>query len=264
MPVYQDVISDVEALEDGPHIAAIFDFDRTIISGFSAFVFLGEQLRQGLMTRLEFIEVMTEFFNIVMGFSDFRGVIAQAGKIADGVHEETYLKFGEDVYKKHLAKRIYPESRELVRAHLRKGHTVAIISSATPYQVLPAAKDLAIDHVLCSELEVKNGIFTGNIIDPPCWGEGKLIAAEALAKKHGLNLDNSVFYTDSEEDLELLERIGHRRILNPSKKLASIAKEREWPIRRFTSRGRSNFGQVFRNLEYIQCHGRLVLWRSGA
>ena len=90
---------------------------------------------------------------------------------------------GEDVYHQHLADEIYPEARALVAAHLAKGHTVAIISAATPYQVNPIARDLNIEHVMCTVMEVENGKFTGNIVEPACWGEGKRPCSKRVDEK---------------------------------------------------------------------------------
>jgi putative phosphoserine phosphatase/1-acylglycerol-3-phosphate O-acyltransferase len=124
-----------------------------------------------------------------------------------------------------------------VRAHQRKGHTLAIVSSATRYQAEPLARDLGIAHVLCTRLEVESGKFTGRLVRPTCYGEGKVNAAQGLAERHGIELTQSWFYTDSDEDLALLERVGRPRPTNPNGRLAAIAASRGWPVRTFTTRG---------------------------
>ena len=77
---------------------------------------------------------------------------------------------------------------------------------------------------------------------PTCYGEGKAVAARVIAEREGVDLDESYFYTDSHEDLPLLEAVGRPRPLNPDRRLAQIAKERHWPVRRFQSRGRPSVG----------------------
>jgi len=138
--------------------------------------------------------------------------------------------------------------RALVRAHQEKGHTVAIVSSATPYQVDPVAEDLGVEHVLCTRLEVDDGVFTGRVLHPTCFGEGKRVAAESLALDHDVRMEDSFFYTDSRDDLPLLEAVGHPYALNPDAALAQIARERRWKVRRFRSRGRPARDQLFRTL----------------
>ncbi|NNC55651.1 MAG: HAD-IB family hydrolase, partial [Pseudomonadales bacterium] len=150
-----------------------------------------------------------------------------------------YIEFAQEMHDKYISRLIYPESRALIEAHKRKGHTVAIISSALPYQVEPAADNLGVEHVLCSHLEVKNGKFTGTVRRPTCFGPGKVAAAESLAGKYGVKLEKSFFYSDSDDDIQLLNAVGKPRPLNPNRKLTAIAENKGWPIRRFASRGRA-------------------------
>ena len=81
---------------------------------------------------------------------------------------------------------------------------------------------------------------------PTCFGEGKARAVEALAAAQDLDLDQSYFYTDSHDDLPLLERVGRPRPLNPDRALAQTAKERHWPARRFHSRGTPGAPELLR------------------
>jgi putative phosphoserine phosphatase/1-acylglycerol-3-phosphate O-acyltransferase len=76
------------------------------------------------------------------------------------------------------------------------------------------------------------------VVKPTCWQEGKLHYAQILAEREGFDLAQSYFYSDSADDLPLLEGVGMPRALNPGSRLAGIARNRGWPIRRFTSRGR--------------------------
>jgi putative phosphoserine phosphatase/1-acylglycerol-3-phosphate O-acyltransferase len=235
---YQNVTAEIERLPDGPEIGALFDFDGTIISGYSVFAFFEEQLRRGHMSPRDVVELLTVAASFGIGVLGYPALMLAASQFLRGVSEESYAAFGEDVFRSHIASQIYPETRALVETHLRKGHTVAIISSATPYQVGPAARSLDIDNVLCTRLQVEDGVFTGAVKRPICFGHGKVLAAEKLARQYDIDLDESYFYSDSTDDLELLERVGNPRPLNPSSKLLSIAEERSWPVRRFASRGR--------------------------
>jgi putative phosphoserine phosphatase/1-acylglycerol-3-phosphate O-acyltransferase len=235
---HQDVVAEILDLPDGPEIGAFFDFDGTIISGYSAIAFFQEQLKRGHMSPRDVVELMSVMASFGIGILGFPALMLAASQFLRGVREDSYAEFGEEVFKSHIARQIYPETRALVKAHLQKGHTVAIISSATPYQVEPAARDLKIDNVLCTYLQVENGEFTGAVIRPICFGPGKVLAAESLSEKYGADLDKSFFYSDSTDDIELLERVGNPRPLNPSNKLQAISERRGWPVRRFASRGR--------------------------
>ena len=230
-------LQDVLNAPSGSHIAALFDFDGTIIAGYSATAILRERIKRREMSAEEVVETLNVIAQYSTGNMGFSGLMSGAAKFMKGVTEESYFEFGEELYEKHIAKKVYPEARALIEAHRAKGHTIAIVSSATIYQIEPTARDLDIEHVLCSQYEVENGEFTGNIIRPLCFGEGKVIASEKLAERMGLNLDKSYFYSDSYDDIELLERVGNPRPLNPNSKLKEVAEENGWPLEKYESRG---------------------------
>ncbi len=234
--------------EGGAHIGAFFDLDRTLIRGFSAKQFFQSRLLSGKMSTREIVAQFSGVTVYAIGNKNFAGLAAIGAKGVKGVDERVFIEVGEEVYYKHLAQEIYPESRALVEAHLAKGHTVAIISAATPYQVNPIARDLGVEHVMCTRMEVKNGKFTGEIVEPACWGEGKSIAAKDLAFRFNLDLSKSYFYTDSVEDLPLMEIVGHPRPVNPDNELSSIAYKNDWPVYRFNDERRpviSNIARTF-------------------
>ncbi|MBT8232913.1 MAG: HAD-IB family hydrolase, partial [Bacteroidia bacterium] len=232
--------------EKGSHIGAFFDLDKTLISGFSAKEFFATRLTSGKMTPKEILAQLSGVLVYAKGKKDFAGLAAISAKGVKGIKEEAFIKIGEEVYMKHLSNSIYPESRALVDAHLSMGHTVAIVSAATPYQVKPIARDLGIDHIMCTEMELEDDTFTGNIVDPPCWGEGKAKAGVLLSEKHNLDLKKSHFYTDSIEDLPLLEIVGHPHPINPDAELSRIAFENDWPIHRFEEIERPSFLNIIR------------------
>ena len=245
---HQDVVAEISRLPDGPQIGAFFDFDGTVISGYSAFAFIEEQIKRGHLSPRELVELVGAMASFGLGKMGFSAMMLGMAQFLRGVREDSYAAFGRELFESHIARQIYPESRALVEAHLRKGHTVAIISSATPYQVEPAAHDLNIEHVLCTHLEVKKGMFTGAVVRPTCFGQGKVTAAESLVEKFGVDLDQSFFYSDSDDDIQLLERVGNPRPLNPNKKLLAIAENRGWPVRRFGSRGQTQVANWIRSL----------------
>jgi len=245
---HQNVVAEVLKLPDGPQIGALFDFDGTVISGYSAFAFVEEQIKRGHLSPRELVELLGAMASFGLGKMGFSAMMLGMAQFLRGIREDSYAAFGQELFESHIARLIYPESRALVEAHLRKGHTVAIISSATPYQVEPAARDLDIEHVLCTHLEVEKGMFTGKVMRPTCFGQGKVTAAESLVEKFGVDLDQSYFYSDSDDDIQLLERVGNPRPLNPNKKLLAIAESRGWPVRRFASRGDTHVSDWIRSL----------------
>ncbi len=234
---YDKIIKEVEQSPEGPHIGAFFDFDGTIIYGYSAITYLREQIRRGDVKPLQLLEIVGTMTNFGLGNMGFSAMMSSTSKYLEGVEERDYVEFGEALYRKHIAKLVYPESQALIEAHLKKGHTVALISAATPYQVNAAAEELGIEHVRCTRLETLAGRFTGNVIKPTCYGMGKVAAAQEFESSHGVQPEQSYFYSDSDEDIQLLEYVGKPRPLNPNAKLRRIASGRGWPVQDFNSRG---------------------------
>lgn len=226
--------------EKGPHIAAYFDLDRTLIRDFSVKNFAKNRLLSGKFTSRELVSQVAGGLAYAVNNDNFAGLAAISAKGVTDIEEQVFIDVGEKVYLKHLAQSVIPESRALVSAHLAMGHTVAIVSAATPYQTNPVARDLGIEHVMCTRMEVRNGKFTGNLIEPACWGNGKAFYGKQFAEEHGIDLQKSYFYTDSDEDLPLLEIVGHPRPINPNTKLSSIAFQNGWPISRFNTEKSGN------------------------
>ncbi|NBR40797.1 MAG: 1-acylglycerol-3-phosphate O-acyltransferase, partial [Alphaproteobacteria bacterium] len=92
------------------------------------------------------------------------------------------------------------------------------------------------------------GVFTGTVCRPTVFGEGKVHAANQLAKRKKVKLSNSFFYSDSTDDLQLLEVVGNPVALNPSKRLAQISTQRQWPSASFDSRGKVSVGRALRSV----------------
>ena len=125
------------------------------------------------------------------------------------------------------------KGRVAVKAHLEKGDIVAIVTGATLYATAPLARLLHIPHIVTSRVEVEDGILTGRVVEPLCFGHGKLARAQALAKELDFSLEESVFYTDSITDLPLLSAVGERICINPDPRLRRLARARGWAIERW-------------------------------
>jgi putative phosphoserine phosphatase/1-acylglycerol-3-phosphate O-acyltransferase len=248
MDTYEHVIRHVADLPSGPEVGAVFDFDGTIIDGFSAFIFLREQLKKGHISPLDVVEIMATIANYKLGMVGFSGLMDVGAKILSGVDEDDYRDFSDEVYEDYIKAIVYPEARALIKAHLDRGHTVAIVSSATPYQVEPLAADLGVEHIYCTHYEVDGGEFTGEVLRPICWGEGKVLALEQLAEEEGVDLSQTCFYTDSDDDLLALERVGFPWVVNPNESLLTEASQNGWPVQEFARTGKPSLMEYVRSI----------------
>jgi putative phosphoserine phosphatase/1-acylglycerol-3-phosphate O-acyltransferase len=226
------VSKQIEKQEEGPHITAFFDLDRTLINDFSAKKFLQSRLLSGKSTAKELLSQFATILIYAAGNRDFEILTKISAAGVKGINEKDFYDLGDEVYTNHLANTIYPESRALIQSHLEKGHQVVIISAATRYQVTPIANELGIKDIFCTEMEVRKGKFTGSISEM-CWSEGKARAGRKFAKTNNVDLSKSFFYTDSIDDYPLLEIVGNPVATNPDSRLSQIAFESNWPILRF-------------------------------
>jgi putative phosphoserine phosphatase/1-acylglycerol-3-phosphate O-acyltransferase len=246
MTLHEQLTKEIRSGPRGPQVGAFFDLDQTLFAGFSATAFTRDQLSSGRLSPKDLLDSARATLSFTMGRTGFSSFVTATSAVYRGMKESVLEEAGQHAFDKYLATEIYPESRAIVRAHQDMGHTVAIITSATRYQADPVARELGIEDLLYTRLEVEDGVLTGGIVRPTCYGEGKAEAARSLTAKYDLDLEQSYFYSDSHEDLPLFEIVGRPRPLNPTRRLAQIAKERQWPVRRFTSRGTPTVGEVIR------------------
>ncbi len=227
------LIEEIENAPGGPEIGAFFDFDGTLIDGYSAAAFFKYRLRRGEISVSEVVKTVRERINVERRGHDVSemmrvGIQGQAGREADEMDA-----WARNVFSKKIAGMIYPDSRLLIEAHLRKGHTVVVASSATRPQIQATADDLGIDHIVCTEMDVaEDGRLTGDLATDIRWGQGKADGVIEFAEEYGIDLEDSFAYSNGEEDLPFLELVGHPTALNATEELRDIAKERGWPVAR--------------------------------
>ena len=127
-----------------------------------------------------------------------------------------------------------PGAEELIAHHRMKGDFTLIISATNLFIISPIAKLLNVDDCLGTILEKEGDQFTGKIIGEPCFQDGKLLHLNTWLSQHPeLSLTDSYFYSDSINDLPMLEYVDHPRAVNADQQLLEIAKQREWPIYNF-------------------------------
>jgi len=125
---------------------------------------------------------------------------------------------------------IMPGAVELIRRHQNAADTVVLATSSLGLIVRPLAEELGIEHVLCTELEFRDGIATGRFARPPCLAEEKLRCVSEFVGLHGGTLQEVFFYSDSRLDMPLLESVGHPVAVNPDRGLKREARTRGWQI----------------------------------
>ena len=199
-------VGEIDASPEGPHVGAFFDLDGTLVAGYTVAAVTKDRLRRREVGPGEFLHMMQLALAYQLGRSQFETVIEGAVRAAKGRLAEDVEEVGERVFQQSVADLIYPEMRELVRAHQRRGHTVVLSSSALTMQAEPVARYLGIKHVVCNRFVVdEHGILTGDIVRPVIWGPTKATSVQQFAADHGVDLGLSYFYADGDEDLGLMQ-----------------------------------------------------------
>jgi HAD superfamily hydrolase (TIGR01490 family) len=124
-------------------------------------------------------------------------------------------------------------ARALVRAHLEARELCAIITATNSFVTAPIARAFGVEHLIATEPEMRDGRFTGRVAGTPCFREGKLARLAEWLASQGLKLaefEQSVFYSDSHNDLPLLERVTRPVAVDPDEALAAEAARRGWAV----------------------------------
>ncbi len=216
-----------------PRVCAFFDMDKTIISENSGSVYMKYQYENGAITGWDLVKGITAYLQYKAGILDILSwtksmMMEFRGRSEDGLVEEA-----EALFKDGILPAIYPDAREAIAHHQREGHLVCIVSGAVRFFVEPLARELGVEHMVYTRLEVEEGRFTGRVIEPICFGEGKIYWLQQFIEEQGIELAKSYFYTDSVTDMPLLDLVGHPMIVNPDPFLYRAAVRRHWAVRFF-------------------------------
>lgn len=147
-----------------------------------------------------------------------------------GMSSETFEKGAREHAREHLQPNVFPEANERIERHHRLGEPVVLVSGSLGPIVQPLAEALGIRHVFAAEVEVRDGILTGNLEVGPLTDHEKARVIREFAREHDIDLTRSVAYADSLDDVPMLMTTGRAGVVNPGSKLRNIAAEKGWEI----------------------------------
>lgn len=143
---------------------------------------------------------------------------------------EDMLAAREHFLKERIVPLISQKSRDLIAHHKRLGDTLLIITATNGFVTYPIAELLGIDHIIAPHPEFIDGGYTGRVVGTPSFQHGKVIRLNEWLAGQGFDLTGSWFYSDSHNDLPLLEVVDHPVAVDPDERLAAIAEARGWPV----------------------------------
>ena len=234
---FSDYLAELGAAPQGPETAVCFDLDRTLISDYSVKAFFLEGVRTRTLSIWAIASQFVTLCRYRIGRSDYHSVMSATLKDLADLPEADLMALGERAFKRRVAAMIYTEARTLVAEHQRLRHRLVLVTSATRPQAAPVAAALSIADMHCTELQARDGVLTGEFT--PCYGDAKRQAVLDWLAKQGIDPSGTYFYSDSEDDLPLLEAVGKPVAVNAKPRLAEVATERHWPELVFVETGAS-------------------------
>ena len=210
----------------------LFDLDNTLLTGDSDFEWAQFLIEQGVVDR-EVYEARNQAFydQYKAGTLDiFEFLNFQLKPLSR--HPRTVL---DEWYRQFMSGRILPMIRASARALVAKhrNDVRVVITATNSFVTAPIAREFGVEHLIATEPEARNGEFTGNVSGIPCFREGKVSRLQGWLAGRGQTMasfDASWFYSDSLNDLPLLERVTHPVAVDPDDRLRAHAAARNWPV----------------------------------
>lgn len=214
-----------------PRTLAIFDLDNTLLDGDSDYLWGRFLVENGRVDGPTYDRENRRYYE---DYKAGRLDIIEFLRFALKPLSEHSLEQLHALRERFVAEKIRPiisaAARQLLDAHRAKGHFVLIITATNRFVTEPIAAELGVDDMLATEPELKDGRYTGDVSGTPCFREGKVTRLTQWLQETGFNLEHSWFYSDSHNDLPLLELVPNPVAVNPDETLNQHATTKQWPI----------------------------------
>ncbi|MDO3380997.1 HAD family hydrolase [Gilvimarinus algae] len=209
---------------------AIFDLDNTLIAGDSDHRWGEFLIEQKLVDEAQYRRQNDAFYQDYQRAeldidAYLRFVLAPLAQRS----VEDWARIHQDFMATAIEPMLLPAAQQLLAEHRQRGDYLLIITATNGFITRPIAQKLGVDDILATDPEQVDGRYTGNYLGTPCFAAGKITHLNQWLKNQPHSLAGSYFYSDSINDLPLLETVSHPVAVNPDAQLAAIARERNWP-----------------------------------
>lgn len=232
---YSDSIEAMTAKSSvtGSQVAAFFDLDGTLIPGSANIPLAKAAFKEGWMTPKELAKDLRNGVSFMLkGATDERSAQVR-DRILDAVKGQPAAKvesLGEN-FINELAASVTPAMRQVLDVHGERGEDRIVLSASPTEIVSRLATEIGLEGGVGTTAERnENDIYTGKLVGPFCYAEGKVEIMQNLAKAKGYDLGACYAYSDSMSDMPMLLAVGNPVAVNPEPELRDVAEERGWPI----------------------------------
>ena len=213
---------------------ALFDLDNTLLAGDSDYEWGVFLVNKGLVDGDIYREANEKFYrqyaNGELDIHEFLNF--SLGPLAI-IEPATLASLHDEFMEKHIRAMMTRTGIRRVVQHRDAGDITLIITATNSFVTAPIASAFGVDHLIATEPEIIDGRYTGKVAGVPSFQHGKITRLEAWMSEHGTSLAGSTFYSDSHNDLPLLERVDTPVAVDPDDILRQTATERGWTIESF-------------------------------
>lgn len=215
------------------NIAAFFDFDGTIYHGLVAFDIFMFAFRNRIMSFSEMVKLSQLSYYYMLdklNLADRVSINERMYKKIKGLKSKVLFESASEKYFSYNKnKKFYADILDIIKWHAKKGHRIVVVTSTIKEIVSPARKWIRIDEIIATEVETKNGIYTGTVKILPV-GQNRPNVIKDYCKKYDIDLSRSYAYSDHFSDIPLLESIGNAIVTGPDRRLRAYAMKKGWKI----------------------------------
>lgn len=210
--------------------AAFFDLDKTLLTVNSGALWMRRERREGRISRWQVAQASFYLVAYKFGVLDMERAMRKALQTVKGIEEETVRGWTRTWFREEVASHAAPGAWSVIEEHRKRGELLVLLTSSSPYESEIASEHFGLDAFISTRYEIRDGVFTGELVRPVCYGAGKVVLAERFCRERNLDLEAGTFYSDSLSDLPMFERVRHPRVVHPDPRLKRLAARRRWPV----------------------------------
>lgn len=210
---------------------AIFDLDLTLLSDDSDHQWGEFLVAKNLVDVEQYKQKNDQFYQqYTDGTLDIFEYLEFSLSILTQHPVSTLNAWRDEFVEERIKPLITEKSKALVEQHKAAGDELIIITATSYFVTEPITKLFGIEHLIAPMPELKDGVYTGKVVGTPSFREGKVTCLKQWLKEHPFSLEDAFFYSDSHNDLPLLELVGNPVAVNPDDRLKQIANKNQWPV----------------------------------
>ena len=214
---------------------AIFDLDKTLITGDSDFLWGEFMSENGMVDRANYQKRNADFFKqYTLGKLNISEYLEFCLEPLSRFSYDELRNYHRSFLEEKIRPIISNDAIKQVEKHRDQGDTLLVLTATNRFITSPIVAEFGIENLLATEIELIDERYTGKVLGKPCFQEGKIEHLKSWIGNRNISLDGSYFYSDSHNDLPTLELVDHPNVVNPDNKLREIALKRNWPIHNWT------------------------------